>query len=148
MALSSASTSSSLFSGIWPSLSSGLSAVWERETGTSSINSANKSTRVNKLSSTALLSSLKACEIKLRLLWGLANSRINKIYCMRNKRGSYNAWGPLDPKIWGGGWGGGIEKIQIYHYKNQKKSIFSPKLGGGRPPPLPPRQRTPCYNGT
>ena len=52
----------------------------------------------------------------------------------------YMTWGPLDPKIGGGGWVGAVStKSQIYHYKNQKNPYFPQNLGGGGGrPPAPP----------
>ena len=47
------------------------------------------------------------------------------------------AWGPLDPKIWGG-WGGGIDKKSDLSLQKSKKSIFFPKSGGAAAPTAPP----------
>ena len=50
-----------------------------------------------------------------------------------------HTWGPLYPKIWGGGWGGGIDKKSDLSLQKSKKSIFFPKSGGGGGrPPAPP----------
>ena len=50
-------------------------------------------------------------------------------------------WGPLDPKIWGGGGGGrNQQKVRFIITKIKKIHIF-PKIGGGG-------GRPPCHPGS
>ena len=49
-------------------------------------------------------------------------------------RANSASWGPLDPKIWGGG----IGKSQIHNYNNQINPYFLLNRGGGAAAPCPP----------